>query len=50
MQNVINKTKNNYLITVGIKVSCKHKKFPYFEYTTNSPMTKAYCTQYSTIL
>jgi len=50
MQNVINKSKNNQRITVGIKVSCKQKKSLHFEYITNSPITKAYYTQYGTIL
>jgi len=53
MQNVINETKqnNNHWITAGIKVSCKHKKSLYIlNKTTNSPIIKAFCTQYSTRL
>ena len=51
MQNVINKTKNNQWLTGGIKVSCKCKKSLYtLSKTTNSPIIKAYYTQYSIIL
>ena len=49
MQYVINKTINNQLITAGIKVFCK-KSLYIVSKTTNSPITKAFYTEYSTIL
>jgi hypothetical protein len=49
MQNVINK--NNQLITVGIKVSCKWKRSLYIlRKTTNSPIIRAFYTNYTTVL
>jgi hypothetical protein len=43
------KQNNKQWITAGIIVSCKHKKSLYiFNKTTNSPIIKGFCTQYST--
>jgi hypothetical protein len=51
MQNVINKTKKNQLITAGIKVSCKCKRTLYIlRKTTNIPIIRAFYTKYTTML
>jgi hypothetical protein len=51
MQNVINKTKNNQLITAGIKVSCKCKRSLYIlRKTTNSPIIRAFGIKYAAML
>jgi hypothetical protein len=51
MQNVINKTKNNQLITAGIKVSCNCKRSLYiWRKITNSPIIRAFYTKYTTLL
>jgi len=45
------KQNNNQWIIAGIKVSYKHKKsLCILNKTTNSPIIKAFCTQYSTRL
>ena len=51
MQNVINKAKNNQLITAGIKVSCKCKRSLYIlRKTTDSPIIRVFYTKYATML
>jgi len=50
MKNAINETKNKQWITAEIKASGKHKSLYMLSETTKSPIIKAYCTQYSTIL